>query len=42
MIGQWNMAGAWEDGTEFVGEEYSTWMLDKKLLRANLCRLRVP
>ena len=34
LIGQWKMAGKWEDGKEFVGEEYSAWMLDKNFMRS--------
>lgn len=33
-IGQWKMAGQWEDGVEFIGEERSEWILNKNFMRS--------
>lgn len=34
LIGQWKMAGQWDDGKEFVGEEHSAWMLNRNFIRS--------
>jgi hypothetical protein len=35
IVGQWEMSGAWEDGTPFQGEESTEWCLNKNFLRSS-------